>query len=100
MKTLTITRHYKPTLDQRWMVRRMRETINSVDRILTFASAVAEGVGGYVEMPRMSGQVEPDGRSIVVLEFGDDASEAFIREIEKFLSAHPNLHRYTLTECA
>ena len=97
MNTLTITRQDKPTLDQRWMVRRMNDSINIVDRILMLSNAIT---GGNNEDPRMYGSVEPDGRSIVVLEFSDDASEEFIGMIQKYVRINPKFAHHTLTDHA
>lgn len=97
MKTLTITRQDKPTLDRRWMVRRMKDTINTVDKILMLSDAIC---GSNNPHPRMYGSVEPDGRSVVVLEFDENTSEEFIEMIQKYVRVNPKFSHHTLTDCA
>lgn len=97
MKTLTITRQDKPTLDRRWMVRRMKDTIDTVDKILMLSDAIC---GSNNTPPRMYGSVEPDGRSVVVLEFDEGTSEKFIETIEKYVLDNPKFAHHTLTDCS
>ena len=97
MKILTIIRQDKPTLDQRWMVRRMNDSINIVDKILMLSNAIC---GSNNDDPRMCGMVEPDGRSIAILEFADNASDDFIEMIQKYVRVNPKFSHHTLTVCA